>query len=45
MDASHSVCHNVDDLIFSKSDYIFLLEDKLLPVSNLASSGLKKMLV
>ena len=35
----------VDDLIFSKTEYIFVLEDKLSPGSNLASSGLRKMLV
>ena len=45
MDASHSVCYNVDDLIFSKNKIYFVLENKLLPGSNLASSGLKKMFI
>ena len=46
MDASHSVCYNVDDLIFSnKNRTYFVLEDKLLPGSNLSSSGLRKMLI
>ena len=42
MDASHSVCFNAEDLIFSKTEIYFVLEDKLLPGSNLASSGLRK---
>ena len=45
MDASHSVCYNVNDLNFLKNRIYFVLEDKLLPGSNLASYGLRKMLV
>ena len=31
MDASHSVCYNIGDLIFSKNRIYFVLEDKLSP--------------
>ena len=38
MDTSHSVCLNVDWLIFSITELNFEIADKLLPVSNIASS-------
>ena len=38
MDASHSVCLNVDWLVFSRTESNFEIADKLLPVSNIASS-------
>ena len=44
MGVSHSVCTAYYSF-FLKNRTIFDLEDKLLPVSNMASSGLKKMLV
>ena len=44
MDVSHSVYLICYKVIFSKTELNFDLEDKPLPVSNMASSGLKKML-
>ena len=38
MDTSHSVCLNVDWLIFSITELNFEIADKLSPVSNMASS-------
>ena len=44
MDTSHSVCLNVDWLIFSRTESNFETADKLLPDSNIASSRSEEML-
>ena len=44
MDVSHSVCHN-KPMNFLKNRRISNSRDKLAPVYNMASSGLKKMLI
>ena len=44
MDISHSVCIHVDLLIFTKTEHLFCWNKSFHQYSNMASSGLRKLL-